>query len=124
MANARKIIIQPQGSITTFTNKNGTVIARLDWNEGFKREYTESFNRKQAYVDQECIRRMAPETPRRTGVLIKSATLGTAIGNGEIHQIAPYARRQYYEHKEKSYWFERMKNRHKDSILKGAQSIE
>ena len=124
MANARKIIIQPQGSITTFTNKNGTVIARLDWNEGFKREYTESFNRKQAYVDQECIRRMAPETPRRTGVLIKSATLGTAIGNGEINQIAPYARRQYYEHREKSYWFERMKNRHKDSILKGAQSIE
>ena len=124
MTNARKIIIQPQGSITTFTNKNGTVIARLDWNEGFKREYTESFNRKQAYVDQECIRRMAPETPRRTGVLIKSATLGTAIGNGEIHQIAPYARRQYYEHREKSYWFERMKNRHKDSILKGAQSIE
>ena len=124
MANARKIIIQPQGSITTFTNKNGTVIARLDWNEGFKHEYTESFNRKQAYVDQECIRRMAPETPRRTGVLIKSATLGTAIGNGEIHQIAPYARRQYYEHREKSYWFERMKNRHKDSILKGAQSIE
>lgn len=124
MANARKIIIQPQGSITTFTSKNGTVIARLDWNEGFKREYTESFNRKQAYVDQECIRRMAPETPRRTGVLIKSATLGTAIGNGEIRQIAPYARRQYYEHREKSYWFERMKNRHKDSIFKGAQNIE
>ena len=124
MANAMKIIIQPQGSITTFTNKNGTVIARLDWNEGFKHEYTESFNRKQAYVDQECIRRMAPETPRRTGVLIKSATLGTAIGNGEIHQIAPYARRQYYEHREKSYWFERMKNRHKDSILEGAQNIE
>lgn len=124
MANARKIIIQPQGSITTFTNKNGTVIARLEWNEGFKQEYTESFNRKQAYVDQECIRRMAPETPRMTGVLIKSATLGTAIGSGEIHQIAPYARRQYYEHREKSYWFERMKNRHKDSILKGAQNIE
>ena len=124
MANAKKVIVQPQGSITTYTNQNGTVIARLDWNEGFKREYTESFNRKQAYVDQECIRRMAPETPRRTGVLIKSATLGTAIGNGEIHQIAPYARRQYYEHRKKSYWFERMKNRHKDSILKGAQSIE
>lgn len=124
MANAKKVIVQPQGSITTYTNQNGTVIARLDWNEGFKQEYTESFNRKQAYVDQECVRRMTPETPRRTGVLIKSATLGTAIGSGEIHQIAPYARRQYYEHKEKSYWFERMKNRHKDSILKGAQSIE
>ncbi len=64
--------------------------------------------------------RMNPETPRRTGVLVKSATLGTVIGSGEINQIAPYARRQYYEHKEKSRWFERMKNRHKDSILKGA----
>ena len=78
------------------------------------------FENAQAFVDSECIRRMNPETPRRTGVLIKSATLGTVIGSGEIDQIAPYARRQYYEHKEKSYWFERMKNRHKDSILKGA----
>ena len=41
-------------------------------------------------------------------------------GSGEINQMAPYAKHQYYEHKEKSYWFERMKNRHKDSILKGA----
>ena len=64
------------------------------------------------------------ETPRRTGVLIKSAALGTVIGSGEINQITPYARRQYYEHKEKSRWFERMKNRHKDSILKGAEKIE
>ena len=63
---------------------------------------------------------MNPETPRRTGMLIKSATLGTVIGSGEVDQIAPYARRQYYEHKEKSYWFERMKNRHRDSILRGA----
>ena len=78
------------------------------------------FENAQAFVDSECIRRMNPETPRRTGALIKSATLGTTIGSGEINQIAPYARRQYYEHKEKSYWFERMKNRHKDSILKGA----
>ena len=26
--------------------------------------------------------------------LVKSATLGTVIGSGEINQIAPYARRQ------------------------------
>lgn len=113
----------PRGSIYTTGGKGGSVTARLEWNKGFGPKYEKSFNRKQAYVDQECIRRMAPETPRRTGVLIKSATLGTTIGSGEINQIAPYARRQYYEHKEKSYWFERMKNRHKDSILKGAQKI-
>lgn len=119
----KRIINEPQGKISTYTNKEGKVIARITWNKGFKQKYTQSFNKKQAFVDQECIRRMAPETPRRTGVLIKSATLGTKIGSGEIHQIAPYARRQYYEHGEKSYWFERMKNRHKDSILKGAQNI-
>ena len=122
---ARDIKIQqPQGFISTYTTQGGKVVARLDWNDGFKEKYPQSFNRKQAFIDQECIRRMAPETPRLSGVLVKSATLGTAIGSGEIHQVAPYARRQYYEHKEKSYWFERMKNRHKDSILKGAQKIE
>lgn len=122
---ARDIKIQqPQGFISTYTTQGGKVVARLDWNDGFKEKYTQSFNRKQAFIDQECIRRMAPETPRLSGVLVKSATLGTVIGSGEIHQVAPYARRQYYEHKEKSYWFERMKNRHKDSILKGAQKIE
>ena len=121
---ARKIKIEtPRGFISTYKTKEGKVTARLDWNNGFKPDKEECFRNKQAFVDQECIRRMAPETPKRTGVLIKSATLGTAIGSGEINQIAPYARRQYYEHKEKSYWFERMKNRHKDSILRGAQKI-
>lgn len=114
----------PRGSIYTVNGKGGKVTAKLEWNENFPREREESFGRKQAFVDQECIRRMDPETPRRSGVLVDSATLGTTIGSGEINQIAPYARRQYYEHKEKSYWFERMKNRHKDSILRGAEKIE
>ena len=113
----------PRGTIQQIKTKDGTVVAKLKWDAGFGPEYEKSFDKKQAFVNQECIRRMAPETPRRSGVLIKSATLGTKIGSGEIHQIAPYARRQYYEHKEKSHWFERMKNRHKDSILKGAQKI-
>lgn len=97
---------------------------KMKFSSAFARNRSTQFDRKQAFVDSECIRRMAPETPRLTGTLIKSATLGTTIGSGEIHQNTPYARRQYYEHKEKSYWFERMKNRHKDSILKGAEQIE
>ena len=113
-----------RGSIQTYTitkgNMKGRTIARLVWAPGFKPNMENGFSNAQAFIDSECIRRMNPETPRRTGMLIKSATLGTVIGSGEIDQIAPYARRQYYEHKEKSYWFERMKNRHKDSILKGA----
>lgn len=114
----------PRGTISTYTiskgNLKGRTIARLDWNPGFKPNMESGFANAQEFVDSECIRRMNPETPRRTGVLVKSATLGTVIGSGEINQIAPYARRQYYEHKEHSHWFERMKNRHKDSILKGA----
>lgn len=50
----------------------------------------------QKYIDQECIRLMAPYTPMRNGILEKSAILGTKIGSGEINQIAPYARYQYY----------------------------
>lgn len=121
---ARKIVIQtPRGVVSTYKNANGKVVARLDWNDRFKPDEEKVFRNKQAFIDQECVRRMAPETPRRTGVLIKAASLGTTIGSGEIVQDTPYARRQYYEHKEKSYWFERMKNRHKDSILRGAQKI-
>ena len=50
----------------------------------------------QKYIDQEVIRLMDPYTPNLNGVLIKSATLGTKIGSGEIKQNAPYARYQYY----------------------------
>ena len=124
MAEKRKFDIQtPRGTVFTTGGKNGKVTAKLEWNPGFGPQESRRFEKRQRFVDQECIRRMAPETPRRTGMLIKSATLGTVIGSGEINQIAPYARRQYYEHKEKSYWFERMKNRPKDSILKGAREI-
>ena len=122
MAKGKKVfeIKTPRGSVYTQASKGGKVTARLEWNLGFETSMEKGFENAQAFVDSECIRRMNPETPRRTGMLIKSATLGTVIGSGEIDQIAPYARRQYYEHKEKSYWVERMKNRNKDSILKGA----
>lgn len=122
MTAKRNFVIQtPRGSIYTVKTANGTVTAKMEWNQGFSGRREAGFSKAQGFIDSECIRRMNPETPRLTGVLIKSATLGTVIGSGEIDQITPYARRQYYEHKEKSRWFERMKNRHKDSILKGAQ---
>lgn len=117
----KKFEIQtPRGTVYTQATKGGKVTSRLEWNPGFESSMEKGFSGSQEFVDSECIRRMNSETPRRTGMLIKSATLGTVIGSGEVDQIAPYARRQYYEHKEKSYWFERMKNRHRDSILRGA----
>jgi len=54
------------------------------------------YGRVQKFIDQEVIRLMDPYTPMLTGVLEKSATLGTRIGSGEIHQNVPYARYQYY----------------------------
>ncbi len=56
----------------------------------------EPMGRTQKYIDQEVIRSMVPYTPHLNGVLIKSATIGTRIGSGEIQQNAPYARYQYY----------------------------
>ena len=50
----------------------------------------------QKFIDSECIRLMKPYTPFKTGVLEKMATIGTAIGSGEIRQSTPYARYLYY----------------------------
>lgn len=50
----------------------------------------------QKFIDQEVIRLMAPYTPFRAGILEKGATLGTKIGSGEVNQISPYGRFQYY----------------------------
>ena len=50
----------------------------------------------QKYIDSECIRLMEKYTPKRNGILIKSATIGTVIGSGAIHQNVPHARYQYY----------------------------
>ena len=52
--------------------------------------------RVQKYVDSECIRLMKPYTPMLTSALIKSATISTKIGSGEVKQNTPYARYQYY----------------------------
>ena len=101
----------------------GEVTCRMDWNRTFPREMRQRFGKAQKYVDQECIRRMERDTPFRSGVLRRSAAMGTVIGSGRIRQSTPYARRQYYEHKEKSRWFERMKNRDKDVIMEGAMRV-
>ena len=84
----------------------------------------EAYIRKLTYIRGNiCLRYMNPLTPRRTGFLIKSGTLGTVIGSGSIEYLAPYARRQYYENKSKPRWFETMKASHKEPILKGAERI-
>ena len=116
-------ITTPRGSVFTEITANGSVQARLEWNPSFARTKAENFSKTQEFVDSECLRYMNPLTPRRTGMMIKSATLGTVIGSGSIEYLAPYARRQYYEHKSKARWFEKMKASNKEAILKGAEQI-
>lgn len=124
MAQKRTIkITSPRGSVVTRQTKSGSVSAEIVWNSGFARKKGQAFESAQEFVDSECLRYMNPLTPRRTGMLIKSGTLGTVIGSGSIEYLAPYARRQYYEHKEKAHWFETMKASKKDVILKGAEQI-
>lgn len=123
----------------------------------------ERLNKAQKFIDSECIRQMRPYTPFRTGMLERSATLGTVIGSGHIVYNSPYARYQYYgvvygpnipmyengelvgfysrrgvkkhptnrmltyskaRHPQaQRLWFETMKKKHGEAILRGAAAI-
>lgn len=121
----------PRGRIIQYTVKSGSLegrlIARLDWNPQFKPDKEKAFQSAQEFVDSECLRYMNPLTPRLSGAMIKSATLGTYIGSGKIEYLTPYARRQYYENNGQGergrLWFERMKAQHKDDIQRGAENF-
>ena len=97
MANQRRIYVEtPRGRIVDVHHRDGTISMELQWNPGFSTRANKNFNDVQGYIDSTVIRFMTPYTPMRNGVLYKSATLGTVIGSGEIKQVAPYARFQYY----------------------------
>lgn len=125
---AQLSITTPQGTLKQVRTRAGGVTARLVWSADFARRRTHMFSRAQSFVDSEVIRLMAPYTPLRTGMLIKSATLGTVIGSGRVKQPTPYAARQYYttattrsyDPRRGAYWFERMKADQKGTILRGA----
>ena len=97
MANERRVYIEtPRGRIVNVHHRDGTISMELQWNPGFSTRANKNFNDVQGYIDSTVIRFMTPYTPMRNGILYKSATLGTVIGSGEIKQVAPYARFQYY----------------------------
>lgn len=126
MAQKKQFVIStPRGELYQIKNKDGSMTAVLKWEQGFGPQKSQEFTKAQEFIDSECLRYMDPLTPRRTGYMIKSAQLGTVIGSGVIEYLAPYARRQYYEHKGGSgqrgcKWFERMKAQRLETIRKGA----
>lgn len=81
----------------------------------------------QQYIDSEVLRLGEPFIPRDTEELIRSGISNTVIGSGEVKYRTPYARRWYYLEanfqgapQRGNYWFERMKQQYKASILAGA----
>ena len=117
----------PRGRIIETRTPKGKIRAKLEWKEGFGARKEGDFERAQVFVDSECLRKMNPLTPRLTGAMIKSGSLGTALGTGQINYLTPYARRQYYENKGQGQrgrlWFERMKSQNAKQILKEANQI-
>lgn len=98
--------------------------AQLKWNPSFGSQKTEGFKKAQMFVDSEVIRRSVPLTPWRTGFMGgQSPVQGTAIGSGHVIYACVYARRQYYEHKAKSRWFEKMKSQSAQAIIEGAKKL-
>lgn len=96
-ANGRRIYVEtPKGKIVEVKHKNGKSSMRIQWNKGFSSKINKDFKNAQEFIDGTVIEFMRPYTPMRNGILYKSAILGTRIGSGEIHQVAPYARYQYY----------------------------
>ncbi|MBQ9898112.1 MAG: hypothetical protein IJM44_01495 [Ruminococcus sp.] len=71
---------------------NGELNAHLVWDS----DPAERLDKAQRFIDSECIRLMKPYTPFRTGLMERSATLGTVIGSGRIVYNSPNARYQYY----------------------------
>jgi hypothetical protein len=129
------VIETPRGTI--IVNKGGK--AELKWNtanftghSGNGGSWQDHYSNAQKFVDSEVLRLSEPYTPLRTGMLIKSGTLGTDIGSGTVKWIAPYAKAQYYSSRKPGSetgplrgpaWFERMKQVSGKTILAGARKI-
>lgn len=98
--------------------------------KALKKRGLEEGGRVQKYIDSQVLRCCDPKVPQDTGALIASGENHTQIGSGKVKYRTVYARRWYYmpakfkEAPERgNYWFERMKQQHKQRILDGAKKV-
>ena len=98
--------------------------------KALKKRGLEEGGRVQYYIDNQVLRFCEPKVPKDTGDLIESGINQTQKGSGKVKYRTVYARRWYYmpakfqEAPERgNYWFERMKQQHKQHILDGAKKI-
>jgi hypothetical protein len=126
------VIETPKGKVIVTKAGKAQLRFKLEWRKNFKAKWQRRYQNAQTYVDSEILRQSEPFTPLRTGMLVKSGTLGTEIGSGEVQWIAPYARKQYYSPREPGsetgpnrgpFWFQRMKAIHGQRIIRGARRI-
>ena len=118
----------PKGQMQKIRVPSGEMKFEIKWNPGFGTKITDNINNLQKYIDSEVLRLCDPKVPKDTGALINSGILCTQIGSGEVKYRTPYARRWYYmpavfsdAPERGNYWFERMKQQHKNDILNGAR---
>lgn len=85
----------------------------------------------QKFIDGEVLRLCAPYMPRLTGLMIKSGSASTKLGEGVVTWKTPYVRIQYYNTPEtRGYdarrggkWFPRAMNIHRQQIIDGAAKM-
>lgn len=110
---------------------------KLKFKKGFRKKYKERLKEAQDYVDNKCIECMTPFVPvalpeyQNAGKLRDSVQIPEA---GKIIYTAPFARSDYYNVKGHSHlrggnpnaqrcWFEVMKAKDGEEILKQAKKI-
>jgi len=105
---------------------------KINTNECVSR-FNPRYAQAQKFIDNEVLKDSAPYVPMRSGNLMKSGTVGTTLGKGEVIYNAPYAKRMYYgvgfnfskdKHPQAcAIWFEKAKAIHKDKWMRGVQKI-
>ena len=103
-----------------------TLNCKLDLPNGktFKKK---QLKETQKYIDRQIIRLSDPYTPKDTGMLIRSVTMGTVIGSGKLVWNCPYSKAQYEHGVSRGLrgkkWVIRMWRDKKKFILQGAKNI-
>jgi hypothetical protein len=100
----------------------------LIWNSNFFNQMDAKFKAAQKFVDSEVLRLSTPYVPMDTGELIRSGIRETVIGSGVVAYKTPYSKKLYYATgfnfrgapKRGAQWFEKMKAKHKEYIVRKA----
>lgn len=116
--NLKLIVKTPKGSVVQVKTPNGTMTARLEWNDGFGAKMTNQLQTGQEKFDMEVMKQMEPYMQLDSGAMIQSMRLSTDVGSGRIRVNTPYATNVYHSKSKVGrktgrlrgpYYFDRMK---------------